>query len=62
MRTRGEAIVAAPVDEYILVCNGHVVESYKSKGMALIDRDYQRIVNGFADIAVYRIKTEVVDG
>ena len=54
--------MAAPVDEYILVCNGHVVESYKSKGMALIDRDYQRIVNGFADIAVYRIKTEVVDG
>ena len=50
---RSEAALVAPVDKYILVCNGHILNSYADKASAMID--YKFALSGGACIALMRI-------
>ena len=45
--------MVAPVDKYIIVCNGHVLNSYADKTLAMID--YKFALAGGASVALMRI-------
>ncbi len=51
---RSEAALVAPVDKYIIVCNGHVLNSYADKTLAMID--YKFALAGGASVALMRIE------
>ena len=44
----------AQVDKYILVCNGHILNSYADKTLAMID--YKFALAGGASVALMRIE------
>lgn len=45
--------MAAQVDKYIIVCNGHILNSYADKTLAMID--YKFALAGGASVALMRI-------